>query len=121
MNADKLAFFTYRVLPARLNVIEAGWLLGFGPKDITVLVSHGLLKPVGQPSPNATKYFCSVELEALRTDTKWINRASALLYRYWRTMNGKRDRAEEPPIAQVASPERNTLKSRHQLIRLKAA
>jgi hypothetical protein len=75
MNADKLAFFTYRVLPARLTVIEAGWLLGFGPKDITVLVSRGLLKPVGQPTPNATKYFCSIELEALRKDPKWINRA----------------------------------------------
>ena len=121
MNTDKLAFFTYRVLPARLNVIEAGWLLGFGPKDITVLVSHGLLKPVGQPAPNATKYFCSVELEALRTDAKWINRASALLYRYWRTVNGKRDGEEETSPTKGVSPQRSTIKSHNQLIRLKAA
>ena len=121
MNADKLGFFTYRVLPARLTVVEVGWLLGFGPKDITVLVSHGLLKPVGQPTPNATKYFCSVDVEALRTDTKWINRASALLYRYWRTMNAQRDGAEGAVLAKGAGPQRSTIKSRNQLIRLKAA
>ena len=121
MNPDKLGFFTYRILPARLTVTEAGWLLGFGPKDITVLVSQGLLKPVGQPAQNATKYFCSVELEALRTDTKWINRASALLYRYWRTMNGKRDRDDDIPRAKGDSPQRSNVKSHNQLLRLKAA
>lgn len=121
MNADKLAFFTYRVLPARLNVVEAGWLLGFGPKDITVLVSHGLLKPVGQPAPNATKYFCSVEIEVLRTNAKWINRASALLYRYWRTMNAQRNVDEETPVAKGDRPLQTVIKSRNKLIRLKAA
>jgi hypothetical protein len=120
MNADKLGFFTYRVLPARLTVVEAGWLLGFGPKDITVLVSQGLLKPVGQPTPNATKYFCSVEVEALRTDAKWINRASALLYRYWRTINAQRD-CDDVALTKGADPQKGISKSRNQLIRLKAA
>ncbi len=121
MNPDKLAFFTYRLLPARLTVVEVGWLLGFGPKDITVLVSHGLLKPVGQPSPNATKYFCSVDVEALRTDAKWINRASALLYRYWRTMNAQRDGEDDSPLTKGTGQQRSTIKSRNHLIRLKAA
>jgi len=46
-----------RRLPARLTVQQTAALLNCGEHDIPVLVSQGLLKPLGHPAANVVKYF----------------------------------------------------------------
>jgi hypothetical protein len=49
-------------LPARVMAEEAAWLLGFAPHDIPVLVSAGLLKPLGHPPASGTKFFATATI-----------------------------------------------------------
>lgn len=80
-------------VPARLTIEQAAWLLGFHEHDISVLVSAGLLKPLGHPPASGSKYFAAVELEALRADVRWLAKASDAVVNYWRTKNaGRRGR-----------------------------
>src|SRR5947207_10792831 len=72
MNPERKEILSLPVLPGRLTPAEAAWRLGFEPDHITVLVSLGLLKPLGHPAASTIKYFASVEIEALRNDPKWL-------------------------------------------------
>jgi hypothetical protein len=54
MNSQQLQFLNLRNFPARLSAEEAAWYPGFSPHQIPVLVSAGLLKPLGQPVPSST-------------------------------------------------------------------
>ena len=47
---------------------ETAWHLGFETHEISILVQTGLLKPLGHPSVNSTKFFSADALEALRND-----------------------------------------------------
>ena len=89
MSPEKLQFFSLRFLPGRLTVAEASWYLGFGEHDIYVLVGHRMLTPLGRPAQNCTKYFAASDLEKLRCDRKWNDRATALLTHHWRVVNGR--------------------------------
>ena len=96
MTSEQIAFLNQRHLPFRLTVRETGWLLGFSQHDIKVLTSKGYLKPVGKPAPNSTKFYCTAVIGGIRNDVKWLERASAFLNKYWRTVNDKRpDRGTE--------------------------
>ena len=87
MNADRKEFLlVIKMPPARLDVQEAAWYLGFMPHDIPVLVRAGLLKPLVR-SPQATKYFATVALAKLREDTQWLTRASEAINKNWRLKN----------------------------------
>jgi hypothetical protein len=74
-------------MPARLTVEQTSWYLGFGSKEIPVLVAAKLLKPLGHPPTNGQKYFASCELERLRNDADWLAKASDALVRHWRKRN----------------------------------
>jgi hypothetical protein len=63
------------------------WELGFAPHDIPVLVSAGLLKPLGKPAASGTKYFATATLLKLREDINWLVRASDAIVRHWQTKN----------------------------------
>jgi hypothetical protein len=66
-----------------------------GGVGIPVLIANKLLKPLGSPPQNATRYFAGPDLEKVRTDSKWLNRASATLIRHWRKKNeGRKGDAE---------------------------
>jgi hypothetical protein len=90
MSEAKAKFLACRHLPARLTVIETSWYLGFSENDIPVLASHRLLKPVGSPTQNSTKYYALKDLKKLHEDLRWINRASVTLYHYWQLKNETR-------------------------------
>lgn len=89
MNPERKDFLTLRMPPARVVVEEAAWLLGFAPHDIPVLVSVGLLKPLGHPPISGTKFFATVTLQKLRDDLKWLARASDAIVRHWQTKNAR--------------------------------
>lgn len=95
MNQAKKEFLSLVTPPARLGINETAWLLGFNEHDIPVLVSAGLLKPLGRPTPTGSKYFATVELQTLRNDTRWLARASDAIVNFWRSKNsGRRNKCE---------------------------
>lgn len=87
-------------LPARLSIEQAAWVLGFQQGDIPVLVSAGLLKPLGRPPTSGSKYFAAVDLEELRKDTRWLGKASDTIVKYWWAKNATR-RGRKSSVSQV--------------------
>lgn len=88
MNNDRKDFLTVtRIIPARLDSQETAWLLGFAAHDIPILVSNGLLKPLGHPEQNGIKYFASSTLDQLRQDTHWLSRATDTIIKHWKNKN----------------------------------
>ena len=97
MNQAKKDFLSLATPPARLGINETAWLMGFNEHDIPVLVSAGLLKPLGRPAASGSKFFATVELQQLRTDTRWLAKASDAIVNYWRDKNsGRRNKSSEP-------------------------
>lgn len=74
-------------LPARLDAAQTAALLGFQPHDIPVLISAGLLKPLGRPAPNSIKYFAAIGIERLREDGDWLDKATRVIGRHWQERN----------------------------------
>src|SRR6185503_2501112 len=80
--------------PGRLTSQQTAIYLGFrGSKDIAILVSHGLLKPLANPPEpnNTTKWFALSEIQQLRTDVKWMARATAAIRKTWHNKNREND------------------------------
>jgi hypothetical protein len=83
-------FLNCKIAPARLNASQAAWYLGFEPHEITILAATGLLKPLGHPARNATKFFATATLEQLRRDEKWLIRATDAVAAYWKEGNARK-------------------------------
>ncbi len=96
MDPEQRQLLSLAILPARLNSLQAAHVLGFQHHDIRTLVAAGLLRPLGRPAPNSTKYFAAVELEQLRADVKWLARATDAVRDRWRHKN----HSDPAPIAQ---------------------
>ncbi|HEX3855729.1 MAG TPA: hypothetical protein VHY30_00355 [Verrucomicrobiae bacterium] len=101
MQQDKEQFLNLKTHPARLKVEEAAWFLGFSPHEIPLLVSDGILKPLGHPVQNAPKFFALAALDELRRDIKWLNKASEAICQHWRD--------KKRPNRGTSSPGRNNL------------
>jgi hypothetical protein len=102
VNQEKKDFLSLATPPARLGIIETAWLMGFNEHDIPVLVSGGLLKPLGRPTATGSKYFAAVELQTLRTDTRWLAKASDTIVHHWRHKNSGRKICRTDKIASAA-------------------
>jgi len=87
MGPQQQQFLSLPILPARLNVEQAAHYLGFQEHDLPILTAAGLLRPLGRPSHNSTKYFATVELEKLRADTKWLAKSTDAVQAHWRRKN----------------------------------
>ena len=98
MNIERREFLSLAIPPSRLTLSEASWLLGFAENDISILVSVGLLKPLEHPPASGSKYFAWAELQQLRSDTRWLARATDTTVRYWKTKNAGRS-ANRPALA----------------------
>ena len=83
-NTGKTGFDSY---PGRLKAKEVGEILGFEEEDISRLVTAKLLKPLGKPVSNATKYFAFSEICSLRFNPDWLGKATQSLYDYWKAKN----------------------------------
>ena len=81
-------------MPARAGVDETAWILGFATHDIAVLVSAGLLKPLGHPPVSGTKFFATATLLKLREDINWLARASDAIVRHWQTKNVRKSKTQ---------------------------
>ena len=77
-------------LPARLNVEQTAWVLNCQAHDVPVLVSSKLLKPLGNPPPNGTKFFATKEVMELARDEKWLHRVTFTIYQHWQKRNARK-------------------------------
>lgn len=107
-----------RRLPARLNVQQAAALLNCGEHDIPVLVSNGLLKPLGHPPANAVKYFAPTDVLELAGDSKRMGQICDAIYDYWRGKNAAKSdctHARRSPANGASAPlrTRNGSATRH--------
>ena len=113
MNSQQEQFLNLKTHPARLKAEEAAWYLGFASHEITILMSEGLLKPLGHPPLTGVKYFSTSNLEELRRDMKWLARASDCIVNYWKVRNEiktahrgtRRDAPGEDAVTPEPTPE----------------
>jgi len=73
--------------PARLTVEQAAWVLNCQTHDIPVLVAAKLLRPLGHPPPNGTKYFSTAEVVELTRDRAWLAKITSAVCLHWKTKN----------------------------------
>ena len=85
-----MATWAARQLPARLDVMATAKLLGFAVSDIQVLMAVGKLTPLGDPAPNAPKWFGAVQMIRLATDQDWLHKATKEISKYWRHKRERR-------------------------------
>ena len=76
-------------LPARLTAEQAAWVLNCQVHDIPALVAAKLIKPLGNPPPNGSKYFATTELLEASKDLHWLARMSATIYQHWHKKNAR--------------------------------
>ncbi len=89
-----------RRLQGRLTTRQTAALLNCGEHDIPVLVSHGLITPLGHPPPNAQKYFSPVEILQLAGDSEQMGQICDALYKHWQVKNSaKSGGGHKPEIA----------------------
>lgn len=99
--AQQTEFLSWKIAPARLNATQTAWFLGFETHQIPILVAAGLLKPLGHPPRNGTKFFATETLEQLRRDEKWLARASDAICAHWKQSNARKagnGRASAPGV-----------------------
>ena len=97
-----MATWAARNLPARLDTEATAKLLGFAEHDIQILMALGKLTPLGDPAPNAPKWFAAVEMIQLATDHDWLHKATKEIGKYWRN---KRERRQH--LVPSKAPSRN--------------
>lgn len=85
-----LATWAAKGLPARLDVAATAKLLGFAEHGIQILMGAGKLKPLGDPAPNAPKWFAAVEMIRLATDKEWLHKSTKEISNYWRVKRQRR-------------------------------
>lgn len=118
MNARDEQFLNLKTLPGRVRMEEAALLLGFSTHEIPILVSNGLIKPLGHPPVTGVKYFSIVALEELRRDEKWLAKASDCIVQYWQDVNQRRRPSQSEDQIQES---RGALKRRLRLSELRSS
>jgi hypothetical protein len=71
-------------------------LLGFAVNDTQILMRSGKLTPLGDPAPNAPKWFAAVELIRLATDQDWLHKSTKEVAKYWRNKRGHQTLPQRP-------------------------
>ena len=79
----------------RVDVTATVKLLGFAEHDIQILMAVGKLTPLGDPAPNAPKWFAAIEMIRLATDQDWLHKSTKEIAKYWRQ---KRERCMRPTM-----------------------
>lgn len=77
-------------LPFRLEKREAAMVLGFNSHDIPILISAGLLKPLGNPSLRAPKHFSKTQIIEHGEDGAWMDKAAKAIQKHWKKNHEKR-------------------------------
>ncbi len=100
-----MAAWAARGLPARLDAGATAKLLGFADHDVQILMAAGKLTPLGDPAPNAPKWFAAIEVIRLAADRDWLSKATKEVSKYWRYRRERRGQ----PAARLLVPEQESL------------
>jgi hypothetical protein len=68
--------------PARWVVEQVAEELNTTTEGVYVITRHRLLKPLGHPPPNGTKYYARAYILRLAEDEAWLARASDALVKF---------------------------------------
>ena len=94
-------------LPARLTAEQTGWALNCQAHDIPALVNARLLKPLGNPSQNSTKYFATTDVLELTKDRSWLVKATNTISQHWQKQNARKKghsaKGSLPPIDEASA------------------
>jgi hypothetical protein len=55
--------------------------------DVPILVGARLLKPLGNPQKNGTKFFATAELLELMKDRAWLDKVTNAINQHWQRNN----------------------------------
>jgi hypothetical protein len=66
-----------------LDVAQTAKLLGFAIHDVQILMGTGKLVPLGDPAPNAPKWFAAVQILRLAADDDWLHKATKKVANDW--------------------------------------
>jgi hypothetical protein len=75
--------------PARLSVEQTAWALGCQAHDIPILVAARLIKPLGNPAPNAIKFFATAEILEQAKDRSWLVKVTNTVNQAWQKKNAR--------------------------------
>jgi hypothetical protein len=91
MRDDQYRFLTLlKQLPARLTAEQAAWVLNCQVHDVPALVAARLLKPLGNPAQNSTKYFATVEILEITKDHAWLAKMTNAIRQHWQKQNARK-------------------------------
>ena len=76
--------------PARLTAEQTAWVLNCQPHDLPALVGARLLKPLGTPAQNSTKYFATVDVLELMKDKAWLVKVTNAISQHWQHQNARK-------------------------------
>jgi hypothetical protein len=77
-------------LPLRLTAEQAGWVLNCQPHDIPALIHARMLKPLGNPSANGTKYFATADVLETAKDRSWLVKVTNTITQHWQHQNARK-------------------------------
>ena len=90
-------------LPVRLTAEQAGWVLNCQAHDIPALIHARLIKPLGNPAVNGSKYFATVDLLEIAKDRAWLVKMTMAITQHWQKQNGRKKKYRAQPAKQPAS------------------
>ncbi len=91
MNDDQHRFLSLAgQMPVRVNSEQAGWVLNCQPHDIPALIAARLLKPLGNPAQNSTKFFCTVDILEAAKDRAWLVKMTTAINNHWQHQNARK-------------------------------
>ena len=83
------------IMVARWTVEQVATILQTTTEGVYILTRCRLLRPLGNPPANGTKYYARVYIERLAGDEKWLAKASDALVRFkWEKNHGKDRKAQ---------------------------
>ena len=88
--SDEVGCLAAFKVPGRIDSAHVAKLLGMAQHDIPILVSSGLLEPLGNPAQNSAKWFCAVEIIHLAADRDWLHKATKKLAQHWQKQNASK-------------------------------
>jgi hypothetical protein len=62
-------------------------MLGCQTHDMPILISSRLLKPLGNPPPNAIKFFATADILELLKDRSWLAKMTQTISQHWHKRN----------------------------------
>ena len=77
-------------LPARLTAEQVGWMLNCQAHDIPALVTARILKPLGNPAQNSTKYFATADVLEICKDRTWLVKVTNTISQHWQKQNARK-------------------------------